>query len=60
MLIVSIMNCLFVFSIGILIGVLFAFTIFQRQLSKEIHAYQVIEYLKQDYKRYYNWERCKK
>jgi len=41
------MNYIFVFSIGIFIGIISAFEIFQKQLKKEIHHRKVIRYLRQ-------------
>jgi len=45
------MNYIFVFSIGIFIGTLLAFEIFQNQLQKEIDTHYVLKYLSE-----MNWE----
>ncbi|MBQ2635359.1 MAG: hypothetical protein IJG09_01460 [Methanobrevibacter sp.] len=46
------MNYLFVFSIGIFIGTLCAFEVFQNQLQKEINTHYILKYLSE-----YDWSK---
>ena len=41
------MNFVFVLAIGILIGALFAFEVFQRQLERTLFEYYLIKYFKE-------------
>ena len=46
------MNYMFVLAIGILIGQILAFAIFQRQLTHTMNWYRLLASLKQDYMEY--------